>query len=135
MSDLAKKKKLPILIAIGCLVPIVLGIVLLTCLGGLVFLGATGIPDGTDDAMAIANRDARVTNALGSPVTAASKKSGGVTSFGSEEYLDTVIVVEGPSGKGEYQIAGMRKRGRLWSYDTLVLTPVGGSPINLQSSR
>ena len=122
-------------LAVGCVAVLLFASVAMVCaFGALVFFFAPSgeVPEGTADAIAIANRDPRVAETFGTPLEATGRKSGGVTTFMDDEMLDTVVNVKGPRGKGAFHIAGQRKRGRLWSYDTLVLSPQVGQPIDLR---
>lgn len=117
---------------IGCGIVIVLGAIV-AC---VIVFGAFAAMKRTDvykGALERAQNDPRVVAALGSPVNSGWWMSGRInkdTRTGGD--ADLHIPISGPKAKGELHAVATIENGK-WVYETLTVTPEGGTAIDLNT--
>lgn len=87
-------------------------------------------------AMAAAQRDPAVSEALGSPITAGSFVTGSFNESNLGSSYQLAIPISGPKGKGTLHVAADRAGGEAWSYRTLhVVVPATKQTIPLNKTE
>ena len=77
-------------------------------------------------AMAAAQRDPAVTEALGSPLTAGTLVSGSFNESNLGSFYQLAVPISGPKGKGTLHVVANRSGGdERWSYQTLKVMVTG----------
>ncbi len=112
---------------IGCLGLMVIAVIGIGAIVVIVF-GSLKSTDVYRGALAKAQRDPRVIQALGSPVTSGFLIKGNVKNHHGE--ADIEFPIRGPKGEGQVHAVATRDAGG-WHYTELTATPRGGLPIDL----
>ena len=116
-------------VGLGCTVAIL-------CLVGFVafvmFAAVTMLrtSDPYRDALARARGDARVIEALGTPIEPGWLASGSINTENRSGDCDLSIPISGPKGSASLHVVGTRDEGR-WTYTRMTVTPKKGAPIDL----
>ncbi len=117
------------LIPIGCL-----GMLLaFAAFVGAIFLLVTSVVKSSDvyrEALARAEKDPRVTDALGSPLEVGWMISGSIETTGPSGQADIAIPVSGPRGSARIYATAEKRAGR-WRFDTLLMRTPEGREIDL----
>jgi len=82
------------------------------------------------DGLARARADARVQQALGTPIEAGWFLSGSIHTENRSGDCDISIPLNGTKQKGSLRVVGTRDEGR-WTYTKMVVKPASGAPIDL----
>jgi hypothetical protein len=82
------------------------------------------------DAMARAQSDPRVHEALGKPVEPGLVVSGSINTENQSGSCDLNLPLKGSKQKGSIHVVGTKEGGR-WSYSRMIMTPDRGDPIDL----
>ena len=116
-------------IALGCGAAIAIGIVFV---GVIVAVAVASMRSSIPykDALALAQRDPRVAEVLGTPVEAGLFTSGSVSTENRSGSADLDIPIHGPKGKASIHVVATREGGR-WSYTRMIVTPDKGAVIDL----
>ncbi len=82
------------------------------------------------DALARAQSDPRVLEALGKPIEPGWFVSGNINTQNQSGNCDLDLPLRGSKQKGSVHVVGTKEGGR-WSYSRMVMTPDRGEPIDL----
>jgi Cytochrome oxidase complex assembly protein 1 len=95
---------------------------------------ATRSSDPYKAALARAQADPRVAEALGTPLEPGWFTQGSISVNNDSGQCDMTIPVSGPKGKAKIYVVGAKERGR-WSYSSMVVTPESGPEIDLLTAE
>ena len=129
------KPKKPILpwVLLGCGV----ALVALIAFVGVVFSMVVAMMRSSGpykDAMRLAAADARVQQALGTPLEPGWFVSGSIHTENESGDVNLSIPIRGPKGKAHIQVVGTRQNSR-WTYSAMTVTPEKGEPIDLLNAE
>jgi hypothetical protein len=96
-----------------------------------VAFGAMKSSDVYKGAVSLAASDARVVEALGTPLQTGWWLSGNIKIVNDTGTADLTIPLSGPRGKGSLAVKAT-KDGGAWEYQRLILRPEGGEAIDLK---
>lgn len=116
---------------LGCLGTIAVGVVFVLAIVGFVF-GVMKTSEPYKFAVARAQADTRVQEALGTPVKTGAIVSGSTNDSGGTGKADLSIPLSGPKGAGTLYVVG-EKSGGQWTYSKLTVQVNGGAAIDLNS--
>lgn len=107
-------------------------VLIVACVGGIAY-GIFGLFRGSDvaqEALARAERDDRVTEALGAPLEFGWWATGSLNTGNGSGSADMTMPISGPRGSGRLIIRAFREGGE-WQYTRLEVEVDGGGRINL----
>ncbi|HUR79429.1 MAG TPA: cytochrome c oxidase assembly factor Coa1 family protein [Thermoanaerobaculia bacterium] len=113
----------------GCGAVIVAGIAFVAFIVFVVF-AAMRSADPYKDGLERARGDARVQQALGTPIEPGWFLSGNIKTENNSGDCDIVIPLHGPKQKGSVRVVGTKDGGH-WTYTKMLVTPASGPPIDL----
>ena len=113
----------------GCLAIIGAGIAFVAFIVLFVF-AAMRSSDPYKDGLQRARGDARVQEALGTPIEPGWFISGNIKTENNSGDCDVSVPLRGSKQKGTLRVVGTKDAGR-WTYTKMVVTPANGPPIDL----
>jgi hypothetical protein len=119
-------------VGIGCGVAIA-GFIAFVAFIIFVVFAAMRSADPYRDAVARAQTDPRVIEALGSPVKPGWFMSGSIKTQNDTGSADISVSVSGPKQSASVAVIGSKQGGR-WTYTKMLVTPERGEPIDLLTS-
>ena len=127
---MSEKKTSPwVWVGLGCGV-LVVGVVAFVAFIVFVVAGSMRSSAPFKDGLMHARSDARVTEALGSPVEPGLFVSGNISTENRSGKCDLDIPLKGPKQSGSLHVVGTKEGGR-WTYTRMVFTPDKGEPVDL----
>lgn len=125
-----KKKTSPwVWVGCGCGLVIAAGLAFVAFIVFVVFASFRSA-EPYKDGLARARADARVQEALGTPIEPGWLLSGSINTKNRGGDCDITIPLEGARQKGSVHVVGTKADGR-WSYTKMLVTPESGPPIDL----
>jgi hypothetical protein len=115
----------------GCLAFIAAGIAFVAFIVFVVF-AAIRSSDPYKDGLERARGDARVQQALGTPIEPGWFISGSIKTENRSGDCDVSIPLKGSEQRGTLRVVGTKDDGR-WTYTKMLVTPASGPPIDLLS--